>query len=123
MNILSITSQTWIITLVGYFVVFLVLVTLIFIFGWLMPLILKKMKKKPKKKMVQSASGEATESTDCSDEDITAGESAAIAMALHLFLNSQHDEESNVITIKNIKRRYSPWNSKIHSMNNTLDRR
>ncbi|MDC1106850.1 OadG family protein [Prolixibacteraceae bacterium] len=122
MNILTVTSQTWIITLVGYFVVFLVLVTLIFTFGWLMPLILNKMKNKPKKRNIETTTGKETKSTP-RDRDIRAGESAAIAMALHLFLNSQHDEESNVITIKNIKRRYSPWNSKIHSMNNTLDRR
>ncbi|QZE14939.1 OadG family protein [Halosquirtibacter laminarini] len=123
MNILSITSQTWIITLVGYFVVFLVLVTLIIAFGWAMPLILNKMKKKSKKQKSIGSKTEANIQDTTSDSDITAGESAAIAMALHLFLNNQHDEESNVITIKNIKRRYSPWNSKIHSMNNRLDRR
>lgn len=121
MNILSITSQTWIITLLGYSVVFLVLLTLIIAFGWLMPLVLKNLKKKPKKKATnENASSVATRDND---RDITAGESAAIAMALHLYLNGQHDEESNVITIKNIKRRYSPWSSKIHSMNNSLNRR
>lgn len=47
-------------------------------------------------------------------------EIAAIAMALHFYLNQSHDEESNIITIKNIEKRYSPWNSKIHGMNNTI---
>lgn len=47
-------------------------------------------------------------------------EIAAIGMALHLYLNDNaiHDNESNVITIKRIQRRYSPWSSKIYSMNN-----
>jgi len=43
-------------------------------------------------------------------------------MALHLFMNEMHDEESNVITIKRIERRYSPWNSKIYGLNNTIRR-
>ena len=44
----------------------------------------------------------------------------AIAMALHLFYDEVHDNESNVITIKRIERRYSPWSSKIYGINNTL---
>jgi hypothetical protein len=54
--------------------------------------------------------------------DASANEIAAISMALHLFINEMHDEESNVITIKRIERRYSPWNSKIYGLNNTLSR-
>ena len=42
----------------------------------------------------------------------------AIAMALHLFYDEVHDDESNVITIKRIERRYSPWSSKIYGINN-----
>ncbi|MDR0371613.1 MAG: OadG family protein [Prevotellaceae bacterium] len=54
-------------------------------------------------------------------KDIThasADEIAAISMALHLFLDDVHDKESNVITIKRIERRYSPWNSKIYGFTN-----
>jgi len=54
--------------------------------------------------------------------DVSANEIAAISMALHLFMNEMHDEESNVITIKRIERRYSPWNSKIYGLNNTIRR-
>jgi hypothetical protein len=54
--------------------------------------------------------------------DVSANEIAAISVALHLFINEMHDEESNVITIKRIERRYSPWNSKIYGLNNTLQR-
>lgn len=53
------------------------------------------------------------------DMKSTNPELAAISLALHLYINfNSHDEESNVITIKRIERRYSPWSSKIYSMNN-----
>jgi len=44
----------------------------------------------------------------------------AIAMALHLYYDEVHDDESNVITIKRIERRYSPWSSKIYGINNNI---
>lgn len=47
-------------------------------------------------------------------------EIAAAIMALHFYLDESHDQESNILTIKNIEKRYSPWNSKIHGMNNTI---
>ena len=43
--------------------------------------------------------------------------SAAIAMALNLYFGEIHDEESNVLTFKEKNRDYSPWNSKIYSVN------
>jgi Co/Zn/Cd efflux system component len=47
-------------------------------------------------------------------------EEVAAFLALHLYLSqSRHDLESNVLTIERIQRRYSPWSSKIYSMNNT----
>lgn len=50
-------------------------------------------------------------------------EEVAAFMALHFYLSqSRHDQESNVITIERIQRRYSPWSSKIYSMNNQLTR-
>ena len=50
--------------------------------------------------------------------EIPSGDIAAIAMALHLFYDEVHDNESNVITIKRIERRYSPWSSKIYGVIN-----
>jgi hypothetical protein len=47
---------------------------------------------------------------------------AAISLALHLYFNELHDEESNVVTIKKVKRAYSPWSSKIYSVNNNWPR-
>ncbi|HRZ77979.1 MAG TPA: hypothetical protein P5248_11465, partial [Bacteroidales bacterium] len=51
------------------------------------------------------------------DLNIPAEVSAAIAMALHLHFNAQHDLESNVVTIKRVSKRYSPWSSKIYGLN------
>lgn len=52
------------------------------------------------------------------DKEITGEEIAAISMALQILLSDVHDEESNVITIKRIERRYSPWSSKIYGLTN-----
>ena len=47
---------------------------------------------------------------------ISDNESAAIAMALRLYYDDVHDEESYVITLVNNNNRYSPWNSKIYGI-------
>ena len=38
-------------------------------------------------------------------------------------VDALHDRESEVLTILNIKRAYSPWNSKIHGLTQLPDRR
>lgn len=43
---------------------------------------------------------------------------AAIALALYLYFNEMHDEESDVITVKRVSKTYSPWSSKLYSMRN-----
>lgn len=45
-----------------------------------------------------------------SDNDLT-----AIGLALYLYHENEHDEESNILTFKRTNRYYSPWNSK-HSV-------
>jgi len=54
------------------------------------------------------------------EEEIPSNDVVAIAMALHLYLEEVHDDESNVITIKRIEKRYSPWSSKIYGINNNF---
>lgn len=49
-------------------------------------------------------------------------EIAAITMALHEHLN-QHDQESTILTIKKMRRAYSPWSSKIYSLREIPQRR
>ena len=54
---------------------------------------------------------------------ISEEEIAAIATALKIYRGALHDRESEVLTILNIKRAYSPWNSKIHGLTQLPDRR
>ena len=54
------------------------------------------------------------------DVEIPEKDAVAIAMALHLYYDEVHDNESNVITIKRIERRYSPWSSKIYGISNQI---
>lgn len=46
-------------------------------------------------------------------------EAAAIAMALHEYLNDAHDIEDMILTINKVKRSYSPWSSKIYTLRQT----
>ena len=90
-------GNTWLITGVGFAMVFVVLVLLIFIvksFGVIFA-------QKPAK--AQPAAAAAAE---VGEEDMV-----AIAYALHTFYN-MHDEESDVLTIHHEGAAYSPWNQK-----------
>ena len=49
-------------------------------------------------------------------------EAAAIAMALHEFMNDAHDVEDMILTINKVKRTYSPWSSKIYTLRQTPNR-
>ncbi len=114
MELLYINSWSEILigSVIGMVVVFVALIILVLLFDFIQYLVLNS----SKKKMVKA--GKKVEEM----VDVSANEIAAISMALHLFINEMHDEESNVITIKRIERRYSPWNSKIYGLNNTLSR-
>jgi len=65
----------------------------------------------------KKAKSESVAPAATSDE-VLSGDIVAIAMALHQFYDEVHDDESNVITIKRIERRYSPWSSKIYGVIN-----
>ncbi|MDR2628043.1 MAG: OadG family protein, partial [Dysgonamonadaceae bacterium] len=41
---------------------------------------------------------------------------AAIAMAISEITEEDHDAENMVLTMKNVERNYSPWNSKIYTL-------
>lgn len=109
------------VTLAGFFLVVLILCLLILIIGGFGILMRQKIRI-PRVSFGQKTSTETTASKDEFDEvQLTAGQSAAIAMALHLYYDEEaHDEESHIITIKNVERRYSPWNSKIYGINNLV---
>lgn len=93
--------------------VFFVLVLLIFVMKLFGVVFVKR------EKPGQSASPkQKIQSGQIHEEEI-----AAIATALRLFNGELHDRESEVLTILNIKRAYSPWNSKIHGLTQLPDRK
>ena len=92
------------VSLIGFSLVFILLVALIFIM---------------KGFRVRPASGRKVDAQPMISEE----EIAAIATALKIYKGALHDRESEVLTILNIKRAYSPWNSKIHGLTQLPDRR
>ncbi len=74
------------------------------------------------KKMEKEGKGKVSKNTKGNDAPLEGNVNAAIAMALHLYMNDMHDEESNVITIEDVKRVYSPWRSKIYGVMNYPNR-
>lgn len=108
----NINLETLLIAVVGYIIVFLALVLLFVFFNFLPKLINIKIKRK------SAAAG-----IEIPNENTVSGEeTAAISMALHLFLGALHDEESGVLTIKKVSRTYSPWSSKIYAVRNQFNR-
>lgn len=110
-----ISTESIVIAIVGYVVVFTSLLLLFWLFSMLPKLISMRMHRKkgskgefPAQKEGQEISGETT---------------AAISMALHLFYSELHDEESGVLTIKKVSKSYSPWSSKIYAVRNQFNRR
>jgi glutaconyl-CoA/methylmalonyl-CoA decarboxylase subunit delta len=54
------------------------------------------------------------------NEEFTGEIAAVIAASIHMYLNAQHDEENPILTIKQAKKAYSPWSSKIYGTHNRL---
>ncbi len=54
--------------------------------------------------------------TPITEQELRVEEIAAITTALALYTHELHDHETEVLTIQQIKRIYSPWNSKIHGL-------
>lgn len=90
---------------VGMGTVFLMLVVLILLIGFQSKLIA----------VLTGKTKHIEEPENTTETHPTAHEQAAIAMAMHLYLDT-HDEETPIITIQKTERRYSPWSSKIYQM-------
>ena len=108
------------ITLLGFGIVFVVLcllILLLVIFGKVMtPKVrVPKAVRTPKDTKV-----EISKDTEFHKVQLPANASAAIAMALNLYYSDVHDQDSHVITIKKVERRYSPWSAKIYGINNLV---
>ncbi len=109
-DISAIDQSALIIVVVGITIVFAALLLIYLFFRYVLPLFLRIALKRKVLKSGQTGNGKIHE--------IPGDVNAAIAMAIYLYLNEMHDEESNVITIKRVSRAYSPWSSKLYSMRN-----
>ena len=98
------------IAIVGYLVVFIALVLLYFVFYNLPSLLRMDLRK-----LVLGKNNKETYLSKA-EVKVTGEINAAIGMAIFLYINEMHDEESGVITIKKISKRYSPWSSKIYGL-------
>jgi hypothetical protein len=119
MNILldAIGSQGgWTVAIVGILVVFISLYFLSLLFKLIPFLMNLKIRRELRKKGIHEAAEKEILTIDTDTN-------AAISMALFLFLAENHDEESNIITIKRLSRRYSPWSSKIYNVMNSPDKK
>jgi Na+-transporting methylmalonyl-CoA/oxaloacetate decarboxylase gamma subunit len=89
---------------IGYLVVFLVLLGLAVMFNQFQRLL---------KQRVKPA---GTADVQAAEEDVPGEINAAIAMALHLHFGALHDRENTVLTIERRQATYSPWSSKIYGV-------
>ncbi|WP_298612756.1 OadG family protein [uncultured Odoribacter sp.] len=97
------------ISIVSIIVVFVALGILVFIFMSIPKILEMNIKNKLKK---------AGHEEPAKNINVEGNVNVAIAMGLHLYFNELHDEESNIITIHNAPKQYSPWSSKIYSVQN-----
>ncbi len=104
----AINTFSLIVALVGYLVVFTVLILMFTIYNSLPKILNIKARQRRRKRGKK-------ECEPC--EDISGEVNAAVSMALHMYFNELHDEESDVMTIKKTSKRYSPWSSKIYGLN------
>ena len=113
-----IATHDWVVTVGGFCIVITALVVLFIIFTNFSKLVNHDFKKG--KKEVKKAAEAPKTSTAAGwkvDDDL------AVVIGLALSLAQEvHDEESGLMTIKRIERRYSPWSSKIYGLNG-LNRR
>ena len=105
------------VAVVGFSIVLFSLTLLVFVFTRL-PKIVNINLKKWKRKNKQDIQEETVEDDYIVEGNVT----AAISLALHMYFDELHDEESNIVTIKKVKKAYSPWSSKIYSVNENWPR-
>jgi glutaconyl-CoA/methylmalonyl-CoA decarboxylase subunit delta len=122
-DINNITNEHLIIVVVGYLIVFTSLFLLWLVF-YNLPSLLSinpaRLFKRDPKKDVKTTN---TEVIAAKSGTITGEETAAISVAIFLYVGGLHDEEHTVLTIQKISRRYSPWSSKIYNVINGLNKR
>jgi len=109
-DISQIYGQGVTIAIIGYLIVFLALVLSFALFSNVPKIIYYKTRQEMRRKRRE-------EKEQVSDDiHLPAEVTAAIASALYLHYNELHDPESNIITIERVRKRYSPWSSKIYGL-------
>ena len=112
-----IATHDWVVTVGGFCIVITALVVLFLIFTAFSKLINHDFKKAKKANKPEEAPRTSTAAGWKVDEDL------AVVIGLALSLSQEvHDEESGLMTIKRVERRYSPWSSKFYGLNG-LNRR
>jgi len=106
-------SEGYIILITGLVIVFAGLLALTLFFKHVMPIMLYvyKIITKGRDKKVSEISPKV-------NEQFTGEIAAAISVAIHMYLNAQHDTENAILTIKQARKMYSPWSSKIYGTQN-----
>jgi len=103
------------VTLIGYLIVLSALIFLFLVYL----LIPKLLDMYTRSRMRKAGKQDAEESTIGHSGEVN----AAISMAIYLCMNEKHDIESGKITAKKLSKRYSPWNSKIYTVQGGLNSR
>jgi len=108
-------SEGYVILMTGLFIVFSALFSLflIFRFGMAYLLYIYKIITKGRDKKIEDIVIDA-------DEEFTGEIAAAISTAIHIYLNEQHDDDHPILRIKQARKSYSPWSSKIYGTQNRL---
>ena len=110
-----IATHDWVVTVGGFLIVITALVVLFCIFTGFSKLVNHDFKKAKKEKKVAEAPKTSTAAGWKVDEDLAVVIGLALALAKDV-----HDEESGLVTIKRVERRYSPWSSKIYGLNGLI---
>lgn len=108
-------SEGYVILVTGLLIVFgsLIILSLFFKYGLPIMLYVYKIITKGRGRKIKDISVAA-------DEKFTGEIAAAIATAIHLYLHEKHDHENAILTIKQARKLYSPWSSKIYGTQNRL---
>ena len=110
-----IATHDWVVTVGGFCIVITALVVLFLIFTGFSKLVNHDFKKAKKEKKANVAPSTSTAAGWKVDEDLAVVIGLALALAKDV-----HDEESGLVTIKRVERRYSPWSSKIYGLNGLI---
>ncbi|MGZ0016241.1 OadG family protein [Yeosuana sp. AK3] len=106
-------SEGYIILITGLIIVFsgLLLLTVFFKYGLPIMLYVYKIITKGRDKKVKEISPRV-------NKEFTGEIAAAISVAIHMYLDERHDKENAILTIKQARKLYSPWSSKIYGVYN-----